>query len=154
MTLYRQKIIKAATSSLTLPICNIANTMQSKETFPSQLKLAQVTPIFKKNTPLISLYLLCPHTSCLYDLRVIKMMFCSVPIFKKDDPFIPKKYRPVSILPTLSKIYERLLGNQLTVHFNDIIHSYLSAFRTSFGCQTTLLCIVEDWKEALDKTCL
>ena len=28
--------------------------------------------------PLISLYLLCPHTSCFYDLRVIKMMFCSV----------------------------------------------------------------------------
>ena len=30
------------------------------------------------NTPLNLLYLLCLHTSCLYDLRVIKMMFCSV----------------------------------------------------------------------------
>ena len=109
-------IIKAAMPSLILPICNIVNTMLSKETFPSQLKMAQVTPIFKK-----------------------------------DDPFIPKNYRPVSILPTLSKIYERLLGNQLTSHFNEIFHSYLSAFRTSYGCQTTLLRIVEDWKEALDK---
>ena len=77
------KIIKAAMPSLTFPICNIANTMLSKETFPSQLKMAQVTPIFKI-----------------------------------DDPFIPKNYRPVSILPTLSNIYERLLGNQLTAHFN------------------------------------
>ena len=110
------KIIKAAMPSLTLPICNIANTMLNKETFPSQLKKTQVTPIYKK-----------------------------------DDPFIPKNYRPVSILPSLSKIYERLLGDQITTHFNEIFHSYLSAFRTSYGCQTTLLRIVEDWKEALDK---
>ena len=47
------KIIKAAMPSLTLPICNITNTMLSKETFPSQLKMAQVTPIFKKDDPLI-----------------------------------------------------------------------------------------------------
>ena len=39
---------------------------------------------------------------------------------------------------------------QLT-HFNEIFHSYLSAFRTSYGCQTTLFRIVEDWKGALDK---
>ena len=71
--------------------------------------------------------------------------------FKKDDPLIPKNYRPVSILPTLSNIHERLLGNQLTAHFNYIFQSYLSAFRTSYGCQTTLLRIVEDLKEALDK---
>ena len=110
------KIIKAAMPSLTLPICNIANMMLSKETFPSQLKKAQVTPIFKK-----------------------------------DDPFVPKNYRPVSILPSLSKIYEGLFGNQLTAHFDKIFHTYLAAFRTSYGCQTTLLRIVEDWKEALDK---
>ena len=35
---------------------------------------------------------------------------------KKDDPFVPKKYRLVSILSILSKIYEWLLGNQLTAH--------------------------------------
>ena len=70
---------------------------------------------------------------------------------KKDDPFVPKNYRPVSILPSLSKIYKRLLGNQLTAHFDKIFHTYLAAFRTSYGCQTTLLRIVEDWTEALDK---
>lgn len=110
------KIVKAASPSLCLPICNIANTMQSKGVFPSQLKKAQVTPIYKK-----------------------------------DDPFTQKNYRPVSILPTLSKIYERLLSDQLLVHFNEIFNNFLSAFRTSYGCQTTLLRIVEDWKQALDK---
>ena len=58
---------------------------------------------------------------------------------------------PYMITCISKKKYERLLGNQLRAHFNDIFHSYLSAFRTSYGCQTTLLRIVEDWKEALDK---
>ena len=71
-------------------------------------------------------------------------------IYKKDDPFTEKNYRPVSILPTLSKIYERLLSEQLTEHFNSIFHDFLSAFRASYGCQTTLLRLVEDWKQALD----
>ena len=102
--------------SLSQPICNIANAIICKETFPNRLKMAQVTPIFKK-----------------------------------DDPFIPKNYRPVSILPTLSKIYERLISDQLSEHFNKIFHNFLSAFRPAYGCQTTLLRIVEDWKEALDK---
>ena len=46
------KFIKAALPSLTLPIRNIANEMQIKETFPSRLKMAQVTPVYKKMTPL------------------------------------------------------------------------------------------------------
>ena len=73
-----------------------------------------------------------------------------IPIFKKDDPFITKN-RPVNILPTLSKINERLISDQLSEHFNKIFHNFLSAFRPAYGCQTTLLRIVEDWKEALDK---
>ena len=29
-------------------------------------------------------------------------------------------------------------------------HTYLSAFRPNYGCQSTLLRIIEDWKQALD----
>ena len=40
---------------------------------------------------------------------------------------------------------------QLTEHFNNIFHNYLAAFRKGFGCTTTLLRLVEDLKEDLDK---
>ena len=36
------------------------------------------------------------------------------PIFKKDDPLDKENYRPVSILPLLSKEYEKLLYNRLS----------------------------------------
>ena len=40
------------------------------------------------------------------------------PIFKKDDPLEKLNYRPVSILPLLSKVYERIIYNQLLQHTN------------------------------------
>ena len=55
------------------------------------------------------------------------------------------------MLCTLSKIYERLISDQLSEYFSHNFHNFLSAFRPSYGCQTTLLRSVEDWKEALDK---
>ena len=51
----------------------------------------------------------------------------------------------------MSKLNERLLSDQLSAHFNNIFHNFFAAFRASYGCQTTLLRKVEDWKAALDK---
>jgi hypothetical protein len=73
------------------------------------------------------------------------------PIFKKDDPFTTKNYRPVSILPTMSKLYERVLNDQLSVYFDGVFNHLLSAFRPGYSCQTALLRVVEDWKIALDR---
>ena len=71
-------------------------------------------------------------------------MLRSVQFIKKDDPFVKKNYRPVSILTAHSKIFEDIMFNyvhyvQLTEHFNNIFHNYLAAFRKGFGCATTLL---------------
>ena len=42
------------------------------------------------------------------------------------------------------------MHNQLSAHFDNIFDPYLAAFRKGFGCQTTLLRLLEDWKKALD----
>ena len=39
------------------------------------------------------------------------------PIYKKLDPFDKKSYRPVSILPLLLKIYERVIYEQVSNYF-------------------------------------
>ena len=54
-------------------------------------------------------------------------------------------YRPVSILPMISKHFERSIETQLVEYFNSHFHNFLSAFRKGYGCQTTLLKIMEDW---------
>ena len=78
-------------------------------------------------------------------------MLRSVQFFKKDDPFVNKNYRPVSILTAHSKKFEDVMLSQLTEQFNNIFHNNLAAFRKGFGCETTLLRLAEDWKKDLNK---
>ena len=74
-----------------------------------------------------------------------------VPCFKKNNALDKTNYRPVSILPYISKFFERTIYDQLVAYFDKIFHPFLSAFRSGYGCQTALLKIVEDWKKALDE---
>ena len=87
--------------------CFTSVTCQS--VFPDKLKKAQVTPLYKKN-----------------------------------DPLLKTNYRPVSVLCIFSKIFEKILEQQLSDFFENIFNPYLCAFRRGHGCQTTLLRLLED----------
>ena len=66
------------------------------------------------------------------------------PLHKKNDPLLKTSYRPVSVLCILSKIFDKILEQQLSDFFENIFNSYLCAFRRGHGCQTTLLRLLED----------
>ena len=44
------------------------------------------------------------------------------PVFKKDEKILKNNYRPVTILPSASKIYERCIYDQI----NDYFYTFLS----------------------------
>ena len=73
-----------------------------------------------------------------------------LPLFKKKDPLNKVNYRPVSVLPTISKIFERSMHDQLCTFMDEYFNPFLAAFRKVFGCQSTLLRLLEDWRKALD----
>ena len=73
------------------------------------------------------------------------------PLYKKNDPLLKTNYRPVSVLCIFSKIFEKILEQQLSDFFENIFNPYLCAFRRGHGCQTTLLRLLEDWRNALEK---
>lgn len=73
-----------------------------------------------------------------------------VPLHKKNSQLDSSNYRPVSILPAVSKIFERAIYQQLIDYFENIFHPFLSAFRPGYGCNTALLKVIEDWKKAVD----
>ena len=73
------------------------------------------------------------------------------PVFKKGSRTDKKNYRPVSILPNLSKIYERLIYKQLSKFSNNIMSKFQCGFRKGFNAQDCLIVMIEKWKRMLDK---
>jgi hypothetical protein len=72
------------------------------------------------------------------------------PIFKKSDPLMKTNYRPVSVLPIFSKKKnEKVYEIQLSEYFDKIFNPFVCAFRRRHESQTTLLGLLEDWREAL-----
>ena len=74
-----------------------------------------------------------------------------IPTFKKNERLHKTNYRPISILPTLSKVYEKLLFHQTYKYFNNIFSKYLCGFRKGQSTQHSLLYMLEALKKALDK---
>ena len=59
-------------------------------------------------------------------------------------------YRPVSILPTFSKIFGKVIKNYLMKSMDNFFSPYLSAYRASYSTQHVLLRLIEEWKTNLD----
>ena len=72
------------------------------------------------------------------------------PIFKKDDKTDKTNYRPISILPNLSKIYERFMQNQMYPYLNQIFSKYQCGFRKGYNAQHCLMAMIEKWRKFLD----
>ena len=72
------------------------------------------------------------------------------PLYKSKDNLQRGNYRPLSILSTISKIYERTYYDQLYSFFHEVFNNMLSAYRPKYGCQHVLIKLIEDWKLALE----
>ena len=73
-------------------------------------------------------------------------------IFKKDDPLKKENYRPVSVLPTISKIFERILFDQLTKFSNKFLSPLLCGSRKGYSTQYALVNLLQKWKKGLDES--
>ena len=70
---------------------------------------------------------------------------------KPDKYDIFLNYRPVSILNAFSKIYEKVIKNQLASYLDKYFSPFISAYRKSYSTQQVLIRLLEEWIEKLDK---
>ena len=71
------------------------------------------------------------------------------PIFKKDDRTLDKNYRPVSLLPNVSKVFERILQTQLLSYMEKFLSPVLCGYRKRNNTQSALITLIEKMKESL-----
>ena len=74
-------------------------------------------------------------------------------LFQSGDCQLFKNYRPVSVLPFFSQIYENIMHNRLLdfVDKNELLHSYQFVFRPSHNTNNALLLLVDRILTGFDK---
>ena len=112
------KLLKLSAPIIYKPIASLINKSIANGKFPDDLKLAKITPIYKKG-----------------------------------DKTNPGNYRPISILPTISKLFEKHIASQLRVFLSthDLLHKEQSGFRQFHSCQTALTKITDAWLKEMDQ---
>ena len=73
------------------------------------------------------------------------------PLHKKLETIKKENYRPVSLLPLVSKLFERIMQKQMIAYMEKFLSPYLCGYRKGFNAQYALLAMIEKWKKALDK---
>ena len=112
------KVLKYVKQELAQPLHLIINQCISQGQFPNKLKLAKVTPVYKKD---------------------------SLHIFDN--------YRPVSVLSSVSKVFERVLFKQLYNFFNEknLFHSSQYGFRSHHSTELAALEFLDRVMIEMDK---
>ena len=109
------KMIKCSINVVTPYLTNVLNHCVINNTFPDELKLADVF-------------------AC----------------YKKDGVHLKENYRPISVLPVVSKIYERILSKQIMAYMNNKLSPLLCGFRKGYNTQHPLIRLIEKFRSALD----
>ena len=107
--------------------------------------------IVKENIDVFSDFLCVSFNSSIKSRKFPKnLKFADItPLQKKGKKDIKGNYRPVSILPNLSKIFEKCIFTQMSQFLNNIFSKYQCDFRKSFSTQHCLLTMLERWKKLL-----
>ena len=76
-----------------------------------------------------------------------------VPIYKSGDSRLVSNYRPVSVLPLFSKIYEKLMYNRLLsfIEKNNLFYKFQFGFRSKHGSNLAQVILIYKILSALDK---
>ena len=109
--------LKMSLPSIANPLVYICNMPLSEGVFPTQLKMANV-----------------------------------VPLYKCDDPMMFNHYRPVSLLCTLSKVFEKIMYNRL-IKFLDkfsILYKYQFGFRRKRSTHMALISLIDKLTQAIE----
>ena len=101
-----------------------------------------------------------PVLKHIFNLSIAKSIFpddwkvgCVTPLFKEGNPDDPSNYRPISLLPSLGKIMERVVHTQLYAYITShhILSSSQSGFRRGHSMQTCLIDFLDNIYQKVDE---
>ena len=154
---------------------NLEQFMKAKVTFSLYLEPATEKEIYKlvsslkKSSPgydnlsatilQLSLPQICPLLTHICNLSLLEGIFPQemklenvIPLSKSGDHELFNSYRPVSILCTLSKVFEKIMYSRLTNYLDHykVLFSYQFGFRKSHSTYMAFMVLIDKLTRALD----
>ena len=145
---YAHSLFVAPTTELEISnlIKSLKNTAAGSDGIPSHI-LKDVLPIIAPTiTRIFNLSLsqgVFPH-----ELKIARV----IPIYKAGDKLSVNNYRPISLLPVLSKVLEKLMATRLMKYLqdNELLYQYQFGFRPKHGTNMALHFLVDRITQTLD----
>ena len=74
------------------------------------------------------------------------------PLFKSGAKDDKNNYRPISILPTVSKLIEKWVENKFSEYLNeyDLLHQSQSGFRSNHSTESAIVRMIDSWLKAVN----
>ena len=105
-----------------------------------------------------SVSVICPYVTDIINKSIENCTFPDklklaeiTPVPKMPDSQSASDFRPISILPAISKLFENVLANQLSAHFEKNFCNLLCGFRKRHSTQQALLQLLRSWQKSLDE---
>ena len=102
--------------------------------------------------------IVCAHLSQIYNNAKNKEEFPTslktadvIPQHKGGKKDIKKNYRPISLTPILSKIFEKDMYAQISTFVESFLSKYLFGYRKRHSPEFCLITMIEFWRKALDE---
>ena len=97
--------------------------------------------------------------TCLINMSISQGIFPNqlklarvIPLFKGEDEQLVQNYRPISVLPFFSKIFEKVMASYVIDFFenNNMLYKYQFGFRKNHSTSHAIITLVERVSKALD----
>ena len=133
-------------------VLKIINTLKSKSSYGNDYISNKLLKQIKHE--------LCPTSSMIINQSLVTGVFPDklkiakvVPIYKKGDERMLENYRPVSVLPSISKIFEKVIHIQLLQHFvsADLFYPHQYGFREAHSTELAALEFIDRLTSILDR---
>lgn len=107
----------------------------------------------------MSSYIIAPSLTAIFNLSLKSGIYIDewklagvIPIYKSDNRSKCENYRPISILPIVSKVFEREVFNQVYRYLNEnsLISKFQSGFRPKYGTVAALIEMCDQWLTDMD----
>ena len=75
------------------------------------------------------------------------------PLFKNSNKEDVNNYRPISILPTISKLIDKWVESQFSKYLNEfsLLYKWQSGFRPKHSTKSALILMTESWLKAINE---